>query len=141
MTAERKRKRAKRTTGAIAKVWAFFDTLPPGTRWTDAVAAAVAAGFNENTVRTQHHYWRRDREEAATRSPQPQTHPVFPLELPSWGSPERSPSLLVAAPENGLSHWLDSTCGSPQWITFFLCRHCQDTDWSGWGMAALPQPG
>jgi antitoxin (DNA-binding transcriptional repressor) of toxin-antitoxin stability system len=45
-----------RSEGTVAKIRAIFETLREKTR-EDRIAAAVAAGYNRNTVNTQHYRW------------------------------------------------------------------------------------
>ena len=49
-------KKSKRGKGAVARSWEIFNKNPKAERG-EAVAAAVKAGVNENTARTQYQFW------------------------------------------------------------------------------------
>jgi hypothetical protein len=49
-------RRAKRTSGAVEKVWAIFNRRPKAAR-KDQLEAAAAAGVNPNTAKTQYQRW------------------------------------------------------------------------------------
>ncbi len=51
-----KKKSGKGRNGALAKAWEIFGKHPKAAR-KDAVAAAVKAGINESTARTQFQKW------------------------------------------------------------------------------------
>jgi len=51
-----KKKQSKRASGAVATAWAVFSKNPKRERG-EAVAAAIKAGVNPNTAKTQFQKW------------------------------------------------------------------------------------
>lgn len=49
-------RRAKRSSGAVAKVWGIFNRRPRAQR-KEQLEAAAKAGINPNTAKTQYQRW------------------------------------------------------------------------------------
>ena len=56
MAKTQKKSATKKSKGAVARAWAVFNKNPKAAR-KDAVAAAVKAGINANTAKTQYQHW------------------------------------------------------------------------------------